>query len=67
MNLRCGLRVRARRMKPFYALEEVIPKHTGSKLAGIKCGGAAMLVLMNLIWRRLTFAMLIGMRSTLVR
>ena len=54
-------------MKPIYALDEVIPKHAGLMLASIKRGDAAMVVLMNLIWRRLAYTMLIGMRSKLVR
>jgi hypothetical protein len=39
----------------------------GIEGAGIEHGGCHMLVLMNLIWRRLAHTMLAGMRSKLVR
>lgn len=39
----------------------------GVEGAGIEHGGCYMLILMNLIWRRLAYKMLAGMRSKLVR
>jgi hypothetical protein len=52
--------------KPFRTPGEIFMKYTGSKVAASD-KGCHMLVLMNLIWRRLAYTMLIGMRSKLVR
>lgn len=53
--------------KPFRPPREIYWKHSGSKVVASDKGDAKMLVLMNLIWRRLAYTMLIGMRSKLVR
>jgi len=56
------------------AVHETIQAHLRSRPEtekGVSCRhqtrGCTMLVLMNLIWRRLAYTMLIGMRSRLVR
>lgn len=45
---------------------EIFLKHSRSKLIA-SATEMPMLVLMNLIWRRLAYTMLIGMRSKLIR
>jgi hypothetical protein len=53
--------------KPFRTPGEIFLKHSGSRVAASDTADAKMLALMNLIWRRLAYTMLIGMRSKLVR
>jgi hypothetical protein len=53
--------------KPYCSLGEIVPKQRGSKVSASNTGDAKMLVLMNLIWRRLAYTLLVGMRSKLVR